>query len=52
MRKFPCAVWNIRALLHIDKKETFSFLKTAHLYDLNFLDDFLFIRLENLKASP
>ena len=35
----------------MDKEETFFFLKTAHWYSLNFLDDFLFIRLEKLKLS-
>ena len=50
-RNFPCAVESVRTFSHMYKKETFFFLKTAHWYSLNFLDDFLFIRLEKLKLS-
>ena len=35
MRKFPCAVWSVN--------------KTAHWYGLNFSDNYLFSRPENLK---
>ena len=48
MRKFPCAVWSVRAFPDMDKKKIF--LKTAHCYGLIFFN-YLFIRLENLKTS-
>ena len=35
----------------MDKRETFFFLKAAHWYGLNFLDNYLFIRAKNLKTS-
>ena len=42
-RNFPCVVESVRTFSHMDKEET------AHWYSLNFLDDFLFIKLEKLK---
>ena len=33
------------------QRRNISFLKTAHWYGLNFLDNYLFIRPENLKTN-
>ena len=33
------------------QRRNIFFLKTAHLYGLNFLDNYLFIRSKNLKTS-
>ena len=35
----------------MDKDEKKIFLKTVHSYGLNFLDNYLFIRPENLKTN-
>ena len=51
MIKFPCPVWSVSTFPHINKEEAFFFLKTANWYGQNFLDNYLFIRSENLKTS-
>ena len=51
MRKFPYAVWSVSTFPHLEKEETFFFLKTTHWHGLNFLYNYLFTRLENLKTS-
>ena len=42
---------SVSTLPHMDKEEAFFFLKTAYWHGQNFLDDYLFIRSENLKTS-
>ena len=42
MTKFTCAVCSERKFAHMDKQETFFFLKSAPWYDLNFFN-YLFI---------
>ena len=34
MRKFPRSVWSVRTFPHMDKEETFFFLKTAHWHNI------------------
>ena len=46
MRKFPC-----KNIFSYGQRKNFFYLKTAYWYRLIFLDNYLFIRLENLKAS-
>ena len=52
MRKFPSAILSVRTFPHMVKEEIFFFLKTEYWFGLNFLDNYLFIRLENLKTCP
>ena len=49
--KFPCALWSLKTFPHMNKEVNFFFLKTAQSYGLIFLDNYLFIRLENFKTS-
>ena len=51
MRKFPCAVWSLRTFPHMNKEEIFFSWKLHIGMAWLFLDNYLFIRPENLKTS-
>ena len=52
MREFPCAVSSVRALLIWEKKKYFFVENSTLVWFELFLDNYLFIRPENLKTSP
>ena len=51
IKMFPCAVWSVRAFLHMDKEEMIFSWKLHIGMVWIVLDNYLFIRPENSKAS-
>ena len=51
LRKFPCAIWSVKTFPHMDKEETFFLENYTLAWSEFLLDNYLFIKPENLKAS-